>query len=157
MAESTRDNGVDRAPAGSLRWEVRSGTIRALPSPPPRTAMRFSWSRRRNLVLLSTRAVPSLVPRHGIRPARRRRFLVVRTGFLLAVIGVTRLVQAACAHWRVSLGLAGLLLEILGHSVLPAPVGFLGLVLLLTATLKSAGPASDRRPVMPQTAWRWHA
>ena len=119
--------------------------------------MRFRWSRRRNLVVLSTRAVPPLVSWRGIRPVRRHRFQAVRTGFLLVVVGVTRLAWAARAHWRVSLGLAGLLLEILGHSVLPAPVGFLGLVVLLTAALKSTGPASDRRPGMPQTAWRWHA
>jgi hypothetical protein len=119
--------------------------------------MRFRRSRRRNLVLLSTRGVPPLALRHRMRPARRRRFGAMRTGFLLAVIGVTRLVRAARAHWRVSLGLAGLLLEILGHSVLPAPVGFAGLLVLLTAVLKSTGPASERRPAMPQTAWRWHA
>jgi hypothetical protein len=119
--------------------------------------MRFRRSRHRNLVLLSTRAVPPLAPWHRMRPARRRRFRAMRTGFLLAVIGVTRLARAARAHWRVSLGLAGLLLEILGHSVLPGPVGFAGLLLLLTAALKSTGPASERRPAMPQTAWRWHA
>jgi len=84
----------------------------------------------------------------------------VRAGLLLAVLGGVRLVRAARWHWRISLGLGGLLLEILGHSVLAGPVrgaaGLLGLVLVLTAVLKSEGPAADRRPVMPQTAWRWH-
>src|SRR5690348_18227161 len=38
----------------------------------------------------------------------------------------------------------------------PGCRGRLGLVLVLTAVLKSTGPAADRRPVMPQAAWRWH-
>jgi hypothetical protein len=33
----------------------------------------------------------------------------------------------------------------------------LGLVLVLTAVLKSGSPAGDRRPALPQAAWRWHA
>jgi hypothetical protein len=121
--------------------------------------MRFRRSRRRPLVLLSTRAAPPLIPRPGIRSARRR-FRLVRAGLLLAVLGGVRLVRAARWHWRISLGLGGLLLEILGHSALAGPVRgpaeLLGLVLVLTAVLKSTGPAADRRPVMPQTAWRWH-
>jgi hypothetical protein len=115
---------------------------------------------RRPLVLLSTRAVPPVVPRTAIRRARRRRFRLVRTGLLLAVLGGVRLARAARWHWRISLGLGGLLLEILGHSVLAGPVrgaaDLLGLILVLTAVLKSTGPAGDRRPVMPQAAWRWH-
>ena len=122
--------------------------------------MRFRRSCRRPLVLLSTRAVPPVGPRPGVRRARRRRFRLVRTGLLLAVLGSVRLARAARWHWRISLGLGGLLLEILGHSVLAGPVrgaaDLLGLVLILTAVLKSAGPAADRRPVMPQAAWRWH-
>jgi hypothetical protein len=122
--------------------------------------MKFRRSCRRPLVLLSTRAVPPVVPRTAIRRARRRRFRLVRTGLLLAVLGSVRLARAARWHWRISLGLGGLLLEILGHSVLAGPVrgaaDLLGLVLVLTAVLKSTGPAADRRPVMPQAAWRWH-
>jgi hypothetical protein len=122
--------------------------------------MRFRRSCRRPLVLLSTRAVPPIAPRPGIRRPRHRRFRLVRTGLLLAVLGSVRLARAARWHWRISLGLGGLLLEILAHSVLAGPVrgaaDLLGLVLVLTAVLKSTGPASDHRPVMPQTAWRWH-
>jgi hypothetical protein len=123
--------------------------------------MRFPRSRHRNRVLLSTRPVSHVVPWSGIPPVchgRRSRF--VRTAFLLAVIGAVRLARTARSHWRVSLGLGGLLLEIAGHSVLTGPVrsavDLLGLVLVLTAALKSTGPAGDRRPVMPQAAWRWH-
>jgi hypothetical protein len=93
--------------------------------------------------------------------ARRRRFRLARTGVLLAVIGTARLAQAARAHWRVSLALCGLLLEIAGHSSLAGPArgaaDLLGLVLVLTAVLKSGRPAGERRPALPQAAWRWHA
>jgi len=122
--------------------------------------MRFRRSRRRNLILLSTRAVPPLVPRQAVRPVRRRRLRFARTGALLAVIGAVRAVQAVRTHWRVSLGLGGLLLEILGHSVLTGPArgtaDLLGLAIVLVAVLKSTGPADERRPAVPQAAWRWH-
>jgi hypothetical protein len=123
--------------------------------------MRFRRSRRRNLILLSTRAVPLPGLRRPARAVRRRRFRLARTSLLLAVIGAARLVQAARAHWRISLVLGGLLLEIAGHSVLAGPArgaaDLLGLVIVLTAVLKSSRPAADRPPVLPQAAWRWHA
>jgi hypothetical protein len=122
--------------------------------------MRFRRSRRRNLILLSTRAVVPSGPRGPARAVRRRRFRLVRTGCLLAVIGAARLVQSARSHWRISLALCGLLLQVAGHSVLAGPAhsaaDLLGLVLILTAALKGDGPAGDRRRPMPQTAWRWH-
>jgi len=122
--------------------------------------MRCRGPRRRNLIVLSTRAVSPPGPRRPVRPARRRRFRLARTGFLLAVIGAARLAQAARVHWRVSLALGGLALEIAGHSVLAGPArgaaDLLGRVLVLTAVLKSGHPAGDRRPGMPQAAWRWH-
>ena len=122
--------------------------------------MRFRRPRRRNLIVLSTRAVSPSGPRRPARPARRRRFRLARTGFLLAVIGAARLARSARSHWRISLALCGLLLEITGHSVFAGPArgaaDLLGLVLVLTAVLKSGSPAGDRRPALPQAAWRWH-
>ncbi len=121
--------------------------------------MRFRRSRRRNLIVLSTRAVPPPGPRRPARAVRRRRFRVARTGLLLAVVGAARLAQAARAHWRISLALCGLLLEIAGHCVLPvlarAAADLLGLLIVLTAALKSDRAAGDRRPVMPQAGWHW--
>jgi hypothetical protein len=93
--------------------------------------------------------------RHG-----RRRFRLARAGFVLAIIGVVRLARAARSHWRVSLALGGLLLEITGHSVFTgqvrSAVDLLGLFLILTAALRSTDPAAERRPTLPQAAWRWH-
>jgi hypothetical protein len=132
--------------------------------------MRF---RRRNLVVLSTRAVspravslpgprrPAQAIRRPARTVRRRRFRLARTGVLLAVIGTARLARTARAHWRVSLTLCGLLLEIARHSALAGPArgaaDLAGMVIILTAVLKSGRVAGDRRPALPQAAWRWHA
>ena len=120
--------------------------------------MRLRRSRRRPLILLSTRPGPGVHP--GARIARRRRFRFVRTGMLLAAIGAVCLARTARARWRISLACCGVLLEVLGHSVLAGPArgvaDLLGLVLVLVAVLKSEGPAESRRQVVPQTAWRWH-
>ena len=110
--------------------------------------------------MLSTRAVPSPGLRDTARLARRRRFRLMRTGALLTAIGVVRLAQIARSHWRISLGLGGVLIEVLGHSVFTGPArgaaDLLGLVVVLFAVLKSADPASSRSISLPQTAWRWH-
>ena len=122
--------------------------------------MRLRRSRRRNLTVLSTRGAPASGIRPAARLARRRRFRFVRTGLLLAVVGVIRLARTARIRWRISLGLGGVLLEVLGHSVLAGPArgaaDLLGLVVVAVAVLKSEGPAEAGRQALPQTAWRWH-
>jgi len=79
---------------------------------------------------------------------------------LLALLGVVRLARTARAHWRISLGLCGVLLEVLGHSVLAGPArgaaDLLGLVIVTVAVLKSEGQAESGRRVIPQAACRWH-
>ncbi|MGB6580679.1 MAG: hypothetical protein WBF34_22475 [Streptosporangiaceae bacterium] len=71
-----------------------------------------------------------------------------------------RLAEITRAHWRTSLGLSGVLLEILAHSLFTGPAmgaaGLLGLAAILVALLKSAGPASYRGTALPQAGWRWH-
>jgi hypothetical protein len=122
--------------------------------------MRLRRSRRRNLVLLSTRDVRPYDAGPIARPRRRKRFGSVRTGALLTVVGVLRLTQFARCRWRLSLGLAGGLLVVLGHSVFAGPtrgvVDLLGLAVVLVAFLKSGDPAHTRRPAaVPQATWRW--
>ena len=118
--------------------------------------MRLRRSHRRNVILFSTRA--ESVP--GARLARRPRFRFVRTGALLTVIGALRLARMARTRWRISLGLCGVLLEVLGHSVFTGQArgaaGLLGLAVIIVAVLKSGSPAEARRPVPSQVAWRWH-
>ena len=83
----------------------------------------------------------------------------MRTGALLAVVGIMRLARFARYRWRLSLGLAGVLLEVLGHLVFSGPARggayLLGLLVMLVAFLKSGDPALSRRPAVPQAAWRW--
>jgi len=120
--------------------------------------MRLRRSRRRNLVLLSTRPVPPAVAGQNARLTRRRRFRFMRTGALLLVVGVMRLSQVGRSRWRIGLGLCGVLLEVLGHLVFTGPArgvaDLLGLAVVLFAWLKSADPAQDRA-VVQQAAWRW--
>ena len=122
--------------------------------------MRLRRSRRGNLVLLSTRPVPPPDLRRSARFARRRRFRLVRIGALLMVIGIMRLAGLARSRWRISVGISGALLEVLGHVAFTgqamAAADLLGLVVLLFAGLKNADPASSRRAGLPQAAWRWH-
>ena len=102
--------------------------------------------------------MPGVQP--GARIARRRRFRFARTGALLAAVGALRLARMARARWRISLTCCGVLLEVLGHSVLAGPArgaaDLLGLVLVTVAVLKSEGSAEARHRVVPQAAWRWH-
>ena len=122
--------------------------------------MRLRRSHRLPLTLLSTRPVPA----PGVQPpaglVRRRRFRFARTGALLAVVGVLRLARTARARWRISLTCCGVLLEVLGHSVLTGPArgaaDLLGLVVVIVAVLKSEGPAEAQHRAVPQAAWRWH-
>jgi hypothetical protein len=122
--------------------------------------MRLHRSRRRNLVLLSTHEVRPYNAGLIAKAGRRRRFRILRTGALLSVMGVLRLTQLARYRWRLSLGLAGLLLEVLGHSVFAGPArgaaDLVGLTVILVAFLKSGDPARSRRPAaVPQAASRW--
>jgi hypothetical protein len=47
----------------------------------------------------------------------------MRIGVLLAIIGVLRLARITRSRWRISLGLCGVLLEVLGHTVAPVRPG----------------------------------
>src|SRR6266536_3344170 len=102
--------------------------------------MRLFRTRRRSLVLLSTRAAPA----GGLSPRRRlarRRFRFIRTGAVLAIVGVLRLARVTRSRWRISMGFCGVLLEILGHTACPGaargPADLLGLVIVIVAVLKS--------------------
>jgi hypothetical protein len=121
--------------------------------------MRLVRARRRNLILLNTRAVPVTGRSPGTRLARRR-FRFVRTGALLTIIGVLRLARSARSRWRISLGLGGVLFEVLGHTVCTGTArgaaDLLGLVVIVVAVLKSEGPAEPRRAALAQATWHGH-
>ena len=112
-------------------------------------------SHRRNLVVWSP-SVPAGnfgAPRLA-RPRRTRWWR--RTGAQRTVIGAMRLVRTVRTHWRPVLAATGALLMIVGI-VLPSGMTLVpGMLVLLFALLKGAGP-SDCRAVTQLTAAHWHA
>jgi hypothetical protein len=103
-------------------------------------------SHRRNLVVWSSSAQPG--PR---RPARRRpRSRLIRTGALLAVIGLMRLARVARIRWRGTLGLAGGVVAAIGVT-LPDGVVLLSGTLVLLFTLLLPSPPDTR--FIPNAGW----
>jgi hypothetical protein len=101
---------------------------------------------RRTLVVWSSHAGPD---RYGLpwftRGARPRRIRsCIRTGALLAVIGVIRLARAVQADWRLG---AGVVLTVVGVMLRSNPVGVVmipGLLFLVVAILAPASPKPAR-------------
>jgi hypothetical protein len=110
--------------------------------------------RRRNLVVWTSSDVPGRS--WAWRPARPRRIRWwLRTGALLAIIGVVRLARITRARWEpVSLS-AGTLLMVIGFALPAAFVTFfLGMLVLLVTLLK--GVASKSRPTgQAADCWQW--
>lgn len=114
-------------------------------------------SRRRNIVVWSSSAVPASrsADLEVIRFARRRIRWWLRTGALLAVIGVMRLARIIQVHWEPALLLTGALLTVIGV-MLPNAVALLaGVPVLFFALLKGltakdpAGRCSHRSYLAP--------
>jgi hypothetical protein len=110
--------------------------------------------RRGNLVVWSSSGAPG--GSWAWRPVRRRRIRWwLRTGALLAVIGVVRLARIARARWEpVCLG-AGATLMLIGF-VLPSAFAafFFGMLVLVVTLLK--GIANKGRPVgQAADCWQW--
>jgi hypothetical protein len=104
-------------------------------------------SRRRNLIGWSQSA--STVGRYGAPPFTRTRRIRrwIRTGALLAVVGLMPLARAVRARWRPLL--AGGVLTVAGVILRSGPGGmllFLGLVFLTCAPFVPASPQADRMP-----------
>ena len=103
-------------------------------------------SHRRNVVVWSQSAVS--VGRYGAPPFTRRRRIRrwIRTGALLAAVGLRPLARAGRARWRPLL--AGGVLTVAGITWLDGPGGMVllpGLWLLLSAPLIPARAKADRR------------
>jgi uncharacterized membrane protein YdcZ (DUF606 family) len=109
---------------------------------------------RRGIVIWSSSGIPGR-SRPG-RPARLRRIRWwVRTGTLLALIGVVRLARVARTRWEpVFLG-AGATLMIIGFELPAAFVAFpVGMLVLVVTLLK--GIAAKGRPAgQAADCWQW--
>ncbi len=104
---------------------------------------------RRNLVAWIPSAGPAVrydTPRFTRRTRTRRIHGCIRTGALLAVVGLMRLGGAVRPRWR--LLLAGVVLTVAGVTVRSGPGGVIllpGLLFLLSAPLIPAGVDVDRK------------
>jgi len=109
---------------------------------------------RRNLVVWSSSGAPG--GSWAWRPARPRRIRWwLRTGTLLALIGVMRLARAARARWEpVSLG-AGAVLMVIGFTLPTAFVAFFLGMLVLVVTLLKGIASKGRAAGQAADCWRW--
>ena len=99
-------------------------------------------SRRRNLVVWSSsvsrtdrRGVPRFTPL--VRTGQVRRW--VRTGALLAIIGLVNLARTVRTRWRLTLSLAGVVLTVAGVMLPSGVIITAGLVVFLVALLIPSG------------------
>lgn len=118
--------------------------------------------RSRRRVILSSRAAPAyeLYAREPFvrGPFARRRFRSLRLGALLMGVGVMRLACTMRSRWRLSIGLSGVLFEVIGHALLSGQTqtatDILGLLVIIYAVLRNREPASSRGAGIPQAGWR---
>jgi len=113
--------------------------------------------RRGNLVVWSSSAVPG-GGSWAWRPARPRRIRWwLRTGTLLAAIGVVRLARAVRARWEpVFLGV-GVLLMVIGFALPPASVAFFLGILVLVVTLLRGIATKGRATGQAADCWQWRS
>ena len=112
-------------------------------------------SRRRNVIIISTRApIHRSGDQESGRLARRRMFRGVRIGALLAILAVIRLARAVRPRWRLITGLTGFLIEVVGFNVFSGGMqdasSLAGMALLLFALMKDARQCSGRQAGIPQ-------
>ena len=112
--------------------------------------------RRHHVVIWSSSGVPDTRSR-ARRPARPRRIRWwLRTGMLLALIGLMRLTRTTRTHWEPVFLIAGATLMVVGFELPSLAVTFpLGILVMVVTLLKgirakgrSAGQAAD--------CWQWH-
>jgi len=111
---------------------------------------------RRTMVVWSSSS--GRTARHGVqqtarsaRPGRIRWWL--RTGALLAIIGVMRLARIARTHERPTISLAGTAITVIGISLPSGAVLVSGFVVLMLALFVPSDPASA--PARPCSARLW--
>ncbi len=111
--------------------------------------------RRGNLVIWSSSGVPDSGS-WARRPGRPRRIRwLLRTGTLLALIGLMRLARATRTRWEPVPLVAGATLTVIGFEVPAASVAFVLGILVLVVTLLT-GIATKGRPTgQAADCWQW--
>lgn len=111
--------------------------------------------RRGNLVIWSSSGVPDSGS-WARRPARPRRIRwLLRTGTLLALIGLMRIARATRTHWEPVSLVAGATLTVIGFELPAASLAFLIGILVLVVTLLK-GIATKGRPTgQAADCWQW--
>jgi hypothetical protein len=111
--------------------------------------------RRGNLVIWSSSGVPG-GRSWAWRPARRRRIRWwLRTGALLALIGVVRLARTARARWEPVSLVAGATLTVIGFALPAASVAYLLGLLVLVVTLLKGIATKGRAAGQAADCWQW--
>jgi hypothetical protein len=112
-------------------------------------------SRRGNLVIWSSSGMPG-AGSSAWRPARPGRIRWwLRTGVLLALVGVVRLARIMRTHWELVSLVAGATLTVIGFAVPAASVAFLiGLLVMVIALLKGIA-AKGRAAGQASDCWQW--
>ena len=107
--------------------------------------MRPRWHRR-NLVVWSSSS--GLAGRPGVTVRRRRRKMRwrVRTGALIAIIGLIRLARVVRARPGLAFLLAGVLLSVAGNMLPSGAVFIAGMLVLLRGAAVLLGVSEPRRP-----------
>ena len=111
--------------------------------------------RRGNLVIWSSSGVPG-DGSWAWRPARPRRIRWwLRTGALLALVGVVRLARTVRIRWEPVSLVAGVTLTVIGFEVPAASVAFpLGLLVLVVALLRGIA-TKGRAAAQAADCWQW--
>ena len=107
--------------------------------------MRPRWHRK-NLVVWSSSAGPADRPGVTVRRPRRRMRWRIRTGALIAVIGLVRLARVVHARPGLAFLLAGVLLSVAGNMLPSGAVFIAGMLVLLRGAAVLLGVSEPRRP-----------
>lgn len=111
--------------------------------------------RRHNVVILSSSRVPD-TRSWAWRPARPRRIRWwLRTGTLLALIGLVRLTRTARTRWEPVSLVAGVTITVVGYEVPAASWAFLLGIGVLVITLLKGIAAKGRAASQAADCWQW--
>ena len=109
--------------------------------------MRPRWHRKKLVVWSSSADPPGVPVRRRIRRSRRRVLRRrIRTGALIAIIGLVRLVRVVRARPGLAFLLAGALLSVAGNMLPSGAIFIAGMLVFLRGAAVLLGVSEPRRP-----------